>query len=159
MRIPKFNDFTKGKVVKENEEPQVFVDKKEKESMVQQNLWHISKKAMEIHDDLKKSQDTEIPEWIQEILASLNDRMNTVTDYLGYQLENGSTEEFGSQAVDLDQSEEIEDMEDEEGISVTEPLAMLESPEDTEEETDEELEESKKSVTKKKSILLEKFQR
>lgn len=155
--IPKFNDFTKKKIVKENEEPQVFTDQKEKESMVLQNLWHISKKAMEIHDDLKAVQGTEIPEWIQEMLASLNDRMNTVVDYLGYQTEVGG--ELGSTgAVDLDQKEEEDDMEDEEQPTLTggEPLGMLEAPEESEEETDEELEESKK-FKGRKSILLEKF--
>lgn len=155
--IPKFNDFTKKKIVKENEEPQVFTDQKEKESMVLQNLWHISKKAMEIHDDLKAVQGTEIPEWIQEMLASLNDRMNTVVDYLGYQTEVGG--ELGSTGtVDLDQKEEEDDMEDEEQPTLIggEPLGMLEAPEESEEETDEELEESKK-FKGRKSILLEKF--
>lgn len=180
-KLTNFNNFnptahknkvaTKKRMVKENAET-AFPTTEGVESSVLQNLWHISKKSMEIHDSIKNTEGEQIPEWILEIVASLNDRMNTVIDYMGYQtaMANGETgtmtdTSMDTSAIDLDQKEEADDLEDETEMST--PIAMLEAPEGSEdeesdsdeEESDEELEESVKYKYFENPMVLKPFKR
>jgi hypothetical protein len=52
--------------------------------MARSDLWNIARKAQSLHDLLRDNDD--LPEWVQSKIATVEDRMDTVTNYLTYKL-------------------------------------------------------------------------
>ncbi len=162
MAIPNFNTFARGRKLNESEtipqqsetltnEPHadntpesLYQQQREKESMVTQNLYNIIKKAKYVYKQIKKTENEDIPEWIQEMLASVNDRMNTIHDQMSYETETHDSETLGTNtdAVDLDVEFE-DDSEFEESFS-EEEIEKSDFELDSDYQEDMELDESRK---------------
>lgn len=52
--------------------------------MAKSDLWNIARKAQSLHDLLEDRDD--LPEWVQSKIATIEDRMDSVTNYLTYKL-------------------------------------------------------------------------
>ena len=54
--------------------------------MARSDLWNIARKAQSLHDLLRDNDD--LPEWVQSKIATIEDRMDTVANYLTYKLKS-----------------------------------------------------------------------
>ena len=63
----------------------------EETGMIKSNLFMLAKKSLELHDEIGDSDD--LPEWVQEKIAVASYMMDTVHDYLMYEMVKGDIHE------------------------------------------------------------------
>ena len=63
----------------------------EETGMIKSNLFMLAKKSLELHDEIGDGDD--LPEWVQEKIAVASYMMDTVHDYLMYEMTKGELQE------------------------------------------------------------------
>jgi len=63
----------------------------EETGMIKSNLFMLAKKSLELHDEVGDGDD--LPEWVQEKIAVASYMMDTVHDYLMYEMTKGDLQE------------------------------------------------------------------
>lgn len=63
----------------------------EETGMIKSNLFMLAKKSLELHDEVGDGDD--LPEWVQEKIAVASYMMDTVHDYLMYEMTKGELQE------------------------------------------------------------------
>ena len=90
-----------------------------KASMARSQLFNLGRKAQSIHDKL--SDEDQLPEWVQSKIAVMADNMDSVADYLGYQLHK---EEMNEAYIPIEL--DIQVITDRDGITSIDPKSAEE---------------------------------
>ena len=100
-------EFYDGEVSAEAEdEPGLVMGHGGSARTARQHLFDLASRAQSLHDRL--SDDDELPEWVQGEIAVMADKMDTVADHLGYQLQREACQKLYG-AGDEYEGEELED--------------------------------------------------
>lgn len=86
-----FNEPDETEVDEEGDFDYEDSDVYEETGMIKSNLFMLAKKSLELHDEVGDGDD--LPEWVQEKIAVASYMMDTVHDYLMYEMTKGDLQE------------------------------------------------------------------
>lgn len=86
-----FNEPDETEVDEEGDFDYEDSDVYEETGMIKSNLFMLAKKSLELHDEIGDGDD--LPEWVQEKIAVASYMMDTVHDYLMYEMSKGDLHE------------------------------------------------------------------